>query len=501
MALITRCLPFRFTVDVWDLMRLSETTVYVEFSNVTDVIEAVRNGTADVGMGAVSITKSREEVIDFSLRHAVYFESGLHLLARADRGPSAALWAWAASGMTWRNVLIALFVVEILFALALILWAIESATGPTDGTPTFFSSNPIRGVLQAFQWIVVSCIQRNRYAPRRCVTRSLSIGLTLASMLVFASVTAYLTTVVLSIVRSTTVTSLADLRGRRIGTVMQSTSERFLDLEAVQAQVYRYYTVQDMVAGYNDGQVDALLYDLPILQHHYLLGPLDCQSVVVHPALAALSCTLDWAARRCHILTANLCSSVLGSDGFLFREKDDPGQYQFRERVNRAVLSARELLAYRRLVDAYFTRPGQAGVARCDRSRPSFHGDTLLLAVSLALPIVIATLWICYRQRCHALTRERRPAPVGDDDDDLLLLLRQQRRRQKPGDDDRVQAAPVVDFEVMRAIWSLATLVHLECNKERSSTYEAVSDNEHRALIDRQRSRLLAYCLHQHDRA
>lgn len=110
-------------------------------------------------------------------------------------------------------------------------------------------------------------------------------------------------------------------------------------------------------------------------------------------------------------------------------------------------------------------------------------------------------LWICYRQRCHALTRERRPAPVGDDDDDLLLLLRQQRRRQKPGDDDRVQAAPVVDFEVMRAIWSLATLVHLECNKERSSTYEAVSDNEHRALIDRQRSRLLAYCLHQHDRA
>lgn len=36
---------------------------------------------------------------------------------------------------------------------------------------------------------------------------------------------------------------------------------RFLDLEAVQAQVYRYYTVQDMVAGYNDGQVDALLYD------------------------------------------------------------------------------------------------------------------------------------------------------------------------------------------------------------------------------------------------
>src|SRR5699024_4132649 len=60
---------------------------WVPVDTVPEAIDALQNGTADVGVGALSITEEREKILDFS--HPL-FESGLQIIAPA-----------AAAGSIW----------------------------------------------------------------------------------------------------------------------------------------------------------------------------------------------------------------------------------------------------------------------------------------------------------------------------------------------------------------------------------------------------------------
>ena len=68
-----------FSVDLWNEIagRLNLTYEWVEVASVTEQLEAVQTGTADVAIAGISMTAEREQLVDFS--HP-YFNAGLQIL-------------------------------------------------------------------------------------------------------------------------------------------------------------------------------------------------------------------------------------------------------------------------------------------------------------------------------------------------------------------------------------------------------------------------------------
>jgi polar amino acid transport system substrate-binding protein len=72
-----------FSIELWDRIA-KETGQEYEVTwakSVGDVIAAVKNGDADIGVAAISITAERERQVDFS---QPFYESGLSILVTAQ---------------------------------------------------------------------------------------------------------------------------------------------------------------------------------------------------------------------------------------------------------------------------------------------------------------------------------------------------------------------------------------------------------------------------------
>ncbi len=71
-----------FSIDLWEEVadRLNLDYEYVYVDTVTEQLDAVREGRGDLGITGITITKEREQALDFSLP---YFRSGLQILTTA----------------------------------------------------------------------------------------------------------------------------------------------------------------------------------------------------------------------------------------------------------------------------------------------------------------------------------------------------------------------------------------------------------------------------------
>ena len=75
-----------FSIDLWRegiAARLGQPYEYQFVETVADQLAAVENGAANLAITGISITKAREEVLDFS---QPYFRAGLQMLTRTDNG-------------------------------------------------------------------------------------------------------------------------------------------------------------------------------------------------------------------------------------------------------------------------------------------------------------------------------------------------------------------------------------------------------------------------------
>jgi len=70
-----------FSIELWNNIgeRLNRETEYVVMSDVSELLDAVENGGADLGIAAISITSERENRFDFS---QPIMNSGLQILVR-----------------------------------------------------------------------------------------------------------------------------------------------------------------------------------------------------------------------------------------------------------------------------------------------------------------------------------------------------------------------------------------------------------------------------------
>src|SRR4249920_3145138 len=74
-----------FSIDLWNALAqsLKVETTWVEVATVGDQLQAVKSGKADAAIAAITITRERDNIVDFT---QPYFDSGLQIIVHAQGG-------------------------------------------------------------------------------------------------------------------------------------------------------------------------------------------------------------------------------------------------------------------------------------------------------------------------------------------------------------------------------------------------------------------------------
>ncbi|WP_420620602.1 glycine betaine/L-proline ABC transporter substrate-binding protein ProX [Candidatus Poriferisocius sp.] len=281
-------------------------------------IDDIDRGVARLGLGGVAVTESREEVVDFSLP---VLDSGLTILVPndssrgiGDRIASFFRAVWS-SDLPW---LMIVFAAAVLVA-AHLIWLSERRHNPDFAVPYR------RGIWDSFYWSVVtmSTVGYGDKVARGTRGRVLALLWIALGTLVFASFTAAIaSSLAVSELRSE-ISGPSDLAGKRVATATHSAAETYLPSIGVGPVLVG--NIDDAYPLLLDGEVDAVVFDAPVLQFH--------------------------AARE-----GDGEVTTVGSDfqrvqyGFML-SPDDP---ELREHINLALLDLVESGIYERLHDTWF---------------------------------------------------------------------------------------------------------------------------------------------------
>ena len=228
---------------------------------VAKQIDDITRGAARLGVGGVTITESREEIVDFSLP---VLDSGLTILttpedSRGIRNRISTFFdAIASSDLPW---LLVVFGIAVLIA-AHLIWLLERRHNPDFAVPYR------RGIWDSFYWSVVtmSTVGYGDKVARGNRGRMLALVWIGLGTLVFASFTAAIaSSLAVSELRSG-IAGPSDLSGRRVATVANSAGETYLPTIGVGPVVVD--RIDEAYPLLSEGAVDAIVFDAPTLQFH-----------------------------------------------------------------------------------------------------------------------------------------------------------------------------------------------------------------------------------------
>lgn len=269
---VTRDLePFSFTKDgrrvgyaaeLWDQLA-RETGLEYEVSVVStaqEIIDALKDKKADVGVGALSVTAQRESIIDFS---QPFYESGLQVLV-AGGGGSFADNIWPMLKNLFNLELIGMFLLLLgtMVLISYLVWLYEHPINEDQ-----WPKDKRRGLWESFWWTVSTLLVggADNKGPVGVGGRIVAIVWMLLSIVLVSLLTASFTTTLTINTLKGDINGPADLPGRKVSTVKGSTAEAWLNAKG--AQVRAETTVGEAIAALRKGSVQAVVFDAPVLQY------------------------------------------------------------------------------------------------------------------------------------------------------------------------------------------------------------------------------------------
>lgn len=249
-----------FSAELWQELaaRTGVESTWLERKNVTEILKAIENGEADVGIAAISITSEREQRFDFS---QPMFEAGLQVMVpdEADGGfsPWTVLNYFTSGAMPYLLGILALL---ILVPGHIVWWAERNH----DNSP--FSRHYFPGIFHAMGWALSAAAGQQNDSPQSRLGRITSITAVFVSLLFLTYWQAELTS-------SFTVQQLQggiqgpdDLPGKRVGTTQGSTAALWATQH--QTKLTEYQKIGEAFIELEKGNLDAIVYDSPVLLYH-----------------------------------------------------------------------------------------------------------------------------------------------------------------------------------------------------------------------------------------
>ena len=247
-----------FSIDLWSTIAqsLKVETTWVDVTTVGDQLQAVRSGKSDVAIAAITITKERENIVDFT---QPYFDSGLQILVRAHGGNHL---VDVFDSIPWSTlgVLLAAFV-AIMFVMAHVLWIVERQTSE------HFRKSYLKGIGEGL-WAVALIVATGEHGDRQAaklVKRFIVFFMWLVGVVLIAQLTATISSTQTVDRLNSKIRGPSDLAGKTIATVAGTAAADYLTEQGLQ-----YVSIASAEAGCDlvlNGDVQAVVFDAPTLQY------------------------------------------------------------------------------------------------------------------------------------------------------------------------------------------------------------------------------------------
>ena len=244
------------SIDLWRQVadRLKLRYRFVDVVSVTSLLENLESGNFDIAVAAITITPARQQQVDFS---TPYFHTGTGVAVQANRITS---WGPVIRSIgSFSFLQAAMVLLGLAFLAGALIWLFERRVN--EG----FGGGMARGISSGVWWSTNTMTQRasGGTAPATLPGRIVAIVWMVVSVIAIAVFTAGITSALTTKRLHGAVNTLADLSAVRVGVVRGTSTE-----DALSRMRIKYRTVVSPKDGFEalqDGTIDALVYDRPIL--------------------------------------------------------------------------------------------------------------------------------------------------------------------------------------------------------------------------------------------
>lgn len=246
-----------FSIDLWEAVMadIGRETSIQRADQFGEMLDMVARGEADAAIANISITAAREEAFDFT---QPIFESGLQIMVHGDAS-GASIW----SALFSKDILLAITLsFGVLFAGGMLMWRFER------GREGYFDQSAKEAAFPAFWWalnLVVNGGFEER-VPRSVFGRLFGVLLVVSSLFVVSLVVARITATLTVAEIQSSVNSVNDLYGKKVGTTRGSTASAYLDSHDVNHRGYD--DLAALLEAFESGTLAAVVFDAPILAYY-----------------------------------------------------------------------------------------------------------------------------------------------------------------------------------------------------------------------------------------
>jgi len=221
-----------------------------------DMLSSVVARQADMAIANISITSAREAILDFS---QPIFESGLQIMVPSDKLRVPSIWRALAS----RDLLLALALsLVLLIAGGMLMWLFERRAQP-------YFDRPAREAWFPSFWWALNLVVNGGFeerVPQSFFGRMFGVMLVVSSLFVVSVFVAKITSVMTVEAITGSVNSVNDLYGQRVGTIKGSTAAGFLQRRDI--DFAGYDGLEPLLAEFEAGNIEAVVFDAPILSYY-----------------------------------------------------------------------------------------------------------------------------------------------------------------------------------------------------------------------------------------
>ncbi len=250
-----------FTVELMEAVAEQEgwALEYVTVPNVTAQLKAVADGEVDAAATAISITSERTKNFDFS---QPILNAGLQIMVPTSQLEEATPGLRDFLGLLFSKTMVIWLAAGLIISVipAHIIWFSERRH-----TDSMVSGSYFPGIFGAFSWSVSMLAGQPEDIPRHALTRILAVVWAFVGIIFVAYYTATLTANLTVARFNSAINTPADLIGKRVCTVAQTTGAEYLGTLGVKTD--QVASIDDCYTKLKQNKLDAVVFDSPVLRY------------------------------------------------------------------------------------------------------------------------------------------------------------------------------------------------------------------------------------------
>ena len=231
-------------------------TYRYEETDLNGMLEGLQEGKYDASIAAITVNAERETKVDFT--HPFY-TTGLAIAVPKDE---SRLMSAISNFFSWEFLAALGGLCLLLFVVGLIMWLVER-----HGNKEQFGGSTSKGIGSGFWWaaVTMTTVGYGDKAPVTAAGRVVGFIWMFAAIIIISSFTAAIATSLTVSQLETQVQGVDDLPGVRVSTLANSASADFLESRSIDYKTVA--TIDEGLTAMAKGDIDALVYDKPILEY------------------------------------------------------------------------------------------------------------------------------------------------------------------------------------------------------------------------------------------